>query len=388
MTTQLFYQSIHITEFTASVLSMEPNGDLYDVVLDQTAFFPTGGGMEFDQGTLNDLKVVNVIKRDEVIVHQLREPIEGATVFGKIDIQDRTRRIQIHDAQHLVSGLFEKHYNAATVSHHVYKHYCDLDLECSEMTQEMVDRIEQMSNQLIFEKKNIETLLVPKSELSRYGIEDSPLYSDPVRLVNIESVDDMNACGCLHFDNLSFVQAVKLLSFEKTSRGFRLYFTAGGDLIDYFQSTLRLQQQICQLTTSNESTVLADLSGVIAKNQLMTEWNGELLHQLMKFELQELVKQKDHNDFVVYESNRYTLAEMKKLALLVNKYEAPLLALLQVSQDDTFQFILCKSSVTDIDLVQIFEKLKTEYNAVGGGRGLSINGKSPVNLAAIKIELG
>ena len=45
-TVKLFYEDTHMSEFDATVLSCQPDGDTYKVVLDRTAFFPEGGGTE------------------------------------------------------------------------------------------------------------------------------------------------------------------------------------------------------------------------------------------------------------------------------------------------------------------------------------------------------
>ena len=50
MTEKLFYEDSHRTEFTAKVISCEEAKDGFCVVLDQTAFFPEGGGQYADTG--------------------------------------------------------------------------------------------------------------------------------------------------------------------------------------------------------------------------------------------------------------------------------------------------------------------------------------------------
>ena len=48
MTEKLFYQDGYMREFDARVISCEQTGEKYQVVLDQTAFFPEGGGQYAD----------------------------------------------------------------------------------------------------------------------------------------------------------------------------------------------------------------------------------------------------------------------------------------------------------------------------------------------------
>ncbi|MBQ5672475.1 MAG: hypothetical protein IIV43_09005, partial [Oscillospiraceae bacterium] len=58
MTRKLYYEDSHIRHFTAKVLSCEQGKEHYEVVLDQTAFFPGGGGQLPDTGGMNMARVV------------------------------------------------------------------------------------------------------------------------------------------------------------------------------------------------------------------------------------------------------------------------------------------------------------------------------------------
>ena len=102
---ELFYQDTYMKEFDAVVLSCTPHKKQYKVILDQTAFYPEGGGQPSDIGYLNDVKVVSV-QREEQIVHYTNKPLtEGETVHGRIDWDFRFQNMQEHSGEHLFSGL-------------------------------------------------------------------------------------------------------------------------------------------------------------------------------------------------------------------------------------------------------------------------------------------
>ena len=69
MTVKLYEQDAYIKEFTATVVSCEEAKGGYAVVLNQTAFFPEGGGQDPDQGTLNGVDVLDVQINKEIITH-------------------------------------------------------------------------------------------------------------------------------------------------------------------------------------------------------------------------------------------------------------------------------------------------------------------------------
>ncbi len=71
MTERLYWQDPYQQQFTATVIQVTTYNDRPAVVLDRTAFYPTGGGQPHDQGTLNGIPVVEVIEReiDGAILH-------------------------------------------------------------------------------------------------------------------------------------------------------------------------------------------------------------------------------------------------------------------------------------------------------------------------------
>ena len=97
MTEKLFYEDSHRTEFTAKVISCEEAKDGYRVVLDQTVFFPEGGGQYADTGVLGTVNVTDVHEKDDVIYHYTTEPLEvGSIVTGKINWEERFEKMQQH----------------------------------------------------------------------------------------------------------------------------------------------------------------------------------------------------------------------------------------------------------------------------------------------------
>ena len=83
-TQKLFYENVYQTTFTAQVRSCTPGKHGYDVVLDQTCFYPEGGGQPWDTGTLNGVRVTEVHERGGEVVHCCEAPLEG-DVTGCVD---------------------------------------------------------------------------------------------------------------------------------------------------------------------------------------------------------------------------------------------------------------------------------------------------------------
>ena len=153
MTEKLFYEDSHRTEFTAKVISCEEAKDGYRVVLDQTVFFPEGGGQYADTGVLGTVNVTDVHEKDDVIYHYTTAPLEvGSIVTGKINWEERFEKMQQHTGEHIVSGIVHERFGYNNVGFHLGADYCTMDFDgtilnsahrISEHTAQMLKRAEE-----------------------------------------------------------------------------------------------------------------------------------------------------------------------------------------------------------------------------------------------------
>lgn len=118
-TALLYMQDDYTRVFQAQVVSASPG----NLVLDRTAFFPTGGHQACDLGEIRKgaqalAGVTGVKKVGPIIVHEI-EPVsgnfaEGDTVEGVIDWARRYYHMQLHTAQHLFARSFLDRYGVPT----------------------------------------------------------------------------------------------------------------------------------------------------------------------------------------------------------------------------------------------------------------------------------
>lgn len=101
-TKQIYYKDEYKKELKCKVLSVEPKGNLLNVILDQTIFYPEGGGQPSDRGFLNEEKVRYVRISDGEIIHQVDGELKvGQIVQAKLDWNWRHKYMRIHTAGHL-----------------------------------------------------------------------------------------------------------------------------------------------------------------------------------------------------------------------------------------------------------------------------------------------
>ena len=121
-TKRLFDEDAYLTEFEATVLSCTETETGFEMVIDQTAFFPEGGGQPADMGTLGGVKVLDVHEKDDIVTHTTDKPLEvGAEVQGEIDWERRFDLMQNHSGEHILSGVICAKYGCDNVGFHMGK---------------------------------------------------------------------------------------------------------------------------------------------------------------------------------------------------------------------------------------------------------------------------
>src|ERR1044071_1971191 len=134
VTERLYYSDSHLIEFEARVVDVtERVSGWTAVVLDRTAFYPTGGGQPSDTGTLNGSRVVECIDGEQGVLHVVQgaAPARDAIVKGRVDWPRRLDHMQQHTGQHILSQAFVKLFNAPTRGFRVLESSCEIDVELS-----------------------------------------------------------------------------------------------------------------------------------------------------------------------------------------------------------------------------------------------------------------
>ena len=244
-TDRLYYDDQERTEFEAVVLDVFERGDDggYDVVLDQTMFYPEGGGQPADHGTLstdeNTVEVTDVQIHDGVVLHRTDgDPGKGDFVRGQIDVDRRRRLMRHHTATHVVG-----HAARQVLGDHVRQAGAQKGLDSSRLdvthyariSREEVEEIERVANELVRENVPVTQSWPGRNEAeAEYGFD---LYQGGIppgeEIRVIEVGPDVQACGGTHVARTGNIGTIKLLSTEPVQDGVeRLVFAAGEAAIE------------------------------------------------------------------------------------------------------------------------------------------------------------
>ncbi|MEM1931259.1 MAG: alanine--tRNA ligase [Sulfolobales archaeon] len=243
-TRKLFHEDPYLREFSAKVVDVI--GDY--VVLDQTAFYPEGGGQKPDRGVIRIggevYEVVDVQKIGDVIFHKVRPTprslSRGQEAYGRIDWDRRYSHMRHHTATHILLGVLRRIYGD-----HIWQAGAEkeeakgrLDVTHFRMpTDEELRQIEREVNKVINEARPVMYKVMHKYDAERtYGFrlyQGGVPLEQTIRVVEIEGVD-AEACYGTHLRNTAEVGGFKIINVEKIQDGVvRFEYVAGPQLVAY-----------------------------------------------------------------------------------------------------------------------------------------------------------
>ena len=243
----LYYENQYLTEADATIVEIFPTGH---VVLDQTIFYPTGGGQAEDHGWLytrnKEYTIVDVKKFNKAVVHRISEPVDklkkGQKVHLKLDWKRRSALMRHHSAVHLVGGAIR-----AVLGKHVWQVGADktpergrLDFSHWEsLSRETLDKIERIANEMVIQNRQVRFYELPRTEAERrFGFIIYQGGAAPGKFLRIEAIEDFDtpACGGTHASQTGELGYIKIIGSERIQDGVvRITLTAGEKSIDVIQ---------------------------------------------------------------------------------------------------------------------------------------------------------
>lgn len=284
-TKKLYYENVYIKEFTAKVIACQKAEKGYEVILDQTAFYPEGGGQPCDLGILNGADVWDVQEKDGVIFHYTDIELEiGSEVTGKIDWNRRFDLMQQHSGEHIVSGLVHEAYGYDNVGFHMSKDVITVDLS-GVLSMDQLMEIEAKTNQKIWENSPVEIFYPQREELEQLPYRSKKELTGKVRLVRFPGADLCACCGT-HVTHTGEIGAVKILTVENFHEGIRLTMICGKRVMEYLNMVDGQNHQISMQLSSKISETSAAVSRLQDENFRLKGQISHIVNQLCVAEAQ------------------------------------------------------------------------------------------------------
>jgi len=221
----LCYSDSYLKECKSKVMEVNDHG----VVLDQTIFYPGGGGQPSDNGKLilenNEYLVKGVKRIDGQIVHLIEgaKPEINSEVDSIIDWDKRYKLMRTHTALHILCGVIWRDYSASVTGGDMKPLAGRMDFELEEMSADFSKEVEEKINIEVSENRNIKIYQLPREEafqipdLIRTKINLLPKGIEFVRIVDIEGLD-LQADGGTHVQNTSEVGYIKMIGHESKGK--------------------------------------------------------------------------------------------------------------------------------------------------------------------------
>ncbi len=239
----LYYEDPYLKEFDAKVLKIIKLDDYHGLILNRTAFYPTGGGQPPDagvvQGKRGEIQVTDVQMTDATVIHVADKAVEevwkGETVKGIIDWDRRDALMRNHTTAHLMAEALRR-----VIGHpvEIVGSAIDIDKARLDLAYEggsllpLFPEIEKAANAIVKENRTVEAKMMPRKEAEKYvrkfheSLKTLPPKVENVRIIEIK---DLHACACggTHVKNTGEIGTVKLLKRGSKGRGVeRIEFVA------------------------------------------------------------------------------------------------------------------------------------------------------------------
>ena len=228
MTVKLYWEQPYAQDFKAKILNIEDQ----KIELDQTLFYPTGGGVTCDIGTINGAKVIGTSKDGNRILHTLESAptfAVGDIVDGHIDWERRYRLMRMHTAGHLLSAIFYSKANCRITGNQIDLDRSRMDFDLDAFDRSLIEGFVAEANHLVSNDATVRTYFLRREEALKQPdlvklAEASPPSEGQLRIVEIEGIDKQ-ADGGQHVRRLKEVGQIRLLKLEnKGKSNRRLYY--------------------------------------------------------------------------------------------------------------------------------------------------------------------
>ena len=377
MTTErLYFADPYLTNFSARVVARAERSGRPAVALDQSAFYPEGGGQPADTGRLGGAAVLDTQVEDGVVWHMLDQPLEADLVQGAIDWPRRFDHMQQHHGQHLLSAAFERLYGLRTVSFHLGVAAATIDLAGAALAPEQAAAAEDLANQVIWEDRPVLARFVSPEELGQLPLRRPPKVDGPVRVVSVPDFDH-SACGGTHPRATGGVGLLHLRRWERRADVIRVEFLCGDRALrDLRWKNAALGRLAAALSVGAEEVEAAVLRTREAEERARKRLE-EAGEQLIGYEAQDLIARAELVGIVRVVRRAYEGRSLEQVRALAKAIAAGgCVALLGLRAEKT-QLIFARAEGLELDCGRLLRETLASFGGRGGGQPALAQGGLP-----------
>lgn len=365
-TKRLYYEDVYKKEFTAKVLECRESKKGYEIIINQTAFYPEGGGQPSDTGILGGINVKEVHEKDGELVHYTDGPLEvGMDVIGKINWGRRFDLMQQHSGEHIVSGLVHEAFGYDNVGFHMGSDVITIDFS-GMLDEEQMAEIEAKVNQIIWENQEVEIFYPTEEELKNLDYRSKKELSGWVRIVRFPGADTCACCGT-HVTRTGEIGMVKLLSVVKFREGVRMEMLSGKRVLDYLNMVNEQNRQISVKLSAKMDKTASAVARLQDENFAL---KGRVHALEEEFIVGEAAKWKEKENVLLFQEGMEA-GSVQKLTDAILQVCKGRCAVFSRNADGSYKYAMGEK---DGDLRQFTKEMNAVLNGRGGGKPFFVQG--------------
>ena len=386
-TIRLFKENVYKKEAEAVITSLSWQEGKFILTLDQTIFFPEGGGQTCDLVTISGFEVSDVSEHDGDIYHTVIVPkekeseakavlCEGSCVKLVLDWARRFDNMQRHCGEHILTGIFFREWGGINRGFHMGQDYMTIDISLEEgakaesITWEMCLEAERLANEVVTQDMPIITRHFDSfKEADKQPMRKKLTIKEDITLVGIGSPDyDWGCAACCgtHPSSTAQVGLIKIFKLESNKGMYRIYFEAGRRAFDKYQQQFEILNTLC-------NTLSAGTDDVLEKFRISREKDKEMRSQL-HFLKKEVIAREAASIIAEVEQlssphsvceRRYSILTLDDLVTLSREISPAIKKIYFLVHEPTHTVLLVSDGNTDCG--RLVKENASIYNGKGGG---------------------
>jgi alanyl-tRNA synthetase len=385
MTIKLYWNDSHIRRFGARVEDVRlEDGDSF-VLLDRTAFYPTGGGQPCDTGWIRSVPVVDVAIDDgERILHRLNGNVTlaiGEEVECEVDWLRRRAMMQQHTGQHILSQAFFQLFGAETRGFRITDSVSEIDLTLEAPPEEIeaaIVRAEDLANEIVFDDREIRIHEVTPKEATTLPLRKESFITDCIRVIEIADYD-WSPCGGTHAKRTGEVGLIVVHGWERAKKMTRVRFLCGARALSDYRAANRIAEAIAQKLSVGRDEAEVSVARLIDERKLLTRRIRELGELAAKVEAQELIETMESINGPRIVSRAFDDRDFEEIKLLAHRLveREGVIALLAARGVEMARLVFARSTDVSADMNSLMKVACEKLGGRGGGKPDFAQGGGP-----------
>ncbi len=370
----------YTNEFSAVIVAVKKFENNFGIILDETYFYPEGGGQPGDRGSINGYDVIDTLTDEGQILHITNDPVDpnliGQIAKCIIDGKRRLALMQQHTGQHLLSSCAEKLYDAATVGFHIGEDYVTIDLD-KKLTSDDINALETMANETIWSNVEVLAHYPTADELEKLPLRKQPKVTKDIRVIEIKDFD-FSPCGGTHTKSTAEIGILKIKKTENYKTGVRIEFVCGLYALDVFKNQNQIISELMQIYSVQEHEVIDFAKNNLDQVKILKKEILLLEEELLEYSVNEILSNfEDYEGIKVVklsENNTGMNNLRKKCSKICSN---PNFIVIGISSENQRTHIVLSKSQNipdDIDMNKLFKSYFAPLGCKGGGNSSSSQG--------------